>query len=176
MTLLGDRELQRMARIALNAASVDGATQVEVVLESGTSALTRFANNYIHQNVQETDVTISVRALLSKRIGIAATDVVSDEGIADVARRAVVLAKLQASNEDFISLPSPTAPRPVEAHFAITANYTAEQRADVVRRLCEAASAANLVAAGAYRTAIAETAVANTLGVWQYHRGATADI
>src|SRR4051812_27070798 len=164
--LLGERELQRMARIALGATEAD---QAEVVIESGTSALTRFANNYIHQNVQETDVTLSVRAVLGKRIGIAATDVVSDEGIADVARRAVALARLQEPNELFVSLPGPSAPRPVEAFLPRTAEYTAEQRAEVVRHLCEAAAGANLVAAGAFRTAIAETAVMNTLGAWAYH-------
>ena len=44
-------------------------------------ALTRFANNYIHQNVEETDTSITVRAVLGKKIGVATTDVVTPEGL-----------------------------------------------------------------------------------------------
>ena len=51
MDLRGERELARIGRLVL--AAVD-AGQAEVVLQNGTSSLTRFANNYIHQNVEET--------------------------------------------------------------------------------------------------------------------------
>ncbi|HWQ29080.1 MAG TPA: metallopeptidase TldD-related protein, partial [Dehalococcoidia bacterium] len=51
-----------------------------------------------------------------------------------------------------------------------------EERAHVVAQICDAAQRAGLVAAGAFRTAAAEIAVANSLGVWAYHRDTTADI
>jgi hypothetical protein len=64
MSLKGEHELQRLAREVLGAVEAD---QAEVVVNSGTSALTRFANNYIHQNVQETDLSVSVRAVIGKK-------------------------------------------------------------------------------------------------------------
>jgi predicted Zn-dependent protease len=173
MTLRGERELQRIARLVLGAVDAD---QAEVYIENGTSALTRFASNYVHQNVQESDLTVSVRAVIGKRIGIAASDSIEDAALVELAQRAVALARLQQPNDEFESLPGPTTIRPVNAYLPGTAEYTAEQRADVVRRICEAAKAANLVAAGAYRTGFNETAVMNTLGVWAYHQGASADI
>jgi hypothetical protein len=39
-----------MANLVLEASD---AGQTEVLISGGTSALTRFANNYIHQNVEE---------------------------------------------------------------------------------------------------------------------------
>ncbi|MPZ50061.1 MAG: hypothetical protein GEU75_12325 [Dehalococcoidia bacterium] len=173
MALHGEHELQRLARTVLAASEAD---QTEVLAASGTSALTRFANNYIHQNVQETDTSVSVRAVLGKKIGVAATDVVSDEGLRQVAQRAVALARLQQANDEFTSLPGPAPVQRVDAYNPRTAAFSPEQRAEVVRRICEAAVAERLVAAGAFRTAESESAVLNSLGVWAYHREASADI
>jgi predicted Zn-dependent protease len=173
MPLLGERELQRMAREVLSATAAD---QAEVAISSGSSALTRFANNYIHQNVQETSVNVRVRAVLGKKIGVASIDSSSPEGLRSVAQRAVELARLQQDNDDFVSLPGPAPITPVDAHLDRTANCSPERRAEVVRALCEASSAAGLVAAGAFRTGESELAVANSLGVWAYHADAAADI
>jgi predicted Zn-dependent protease len=171
--LLGEREIQRIARTVLAASEAD---QTEVAIYAGTSALTRFANNYIHQNVEERDVSVRVRAVLGKKIGVAATDRVTDDGLREVAQRAVGLARLQQPNDAFVSLPGPTPIVPVDAFVARTAAFTPEQRAEAVRAICEAAVGSGLVAAGAFRTARSESAVANSLGVWAYHRDTTADI
>ncbi len=173
MTLLGERGLERMARTVIAASEAD---QTEVVVYGGSSALTRFANNYIHQNVQETDVSVRVRAVAGKKIGVAATDLVGDDGLREVAQRAVRLARLQQENPEFESLPGPSAVQRVNAFVQGTADFSPDERAAVVRRICEAAVAANLIAAGAFRTAQSEIAVANSRGVWAYHRATTADI
>src|SRR3990172_1428875 len=136
MALLGERELERMARTVLASTTAD---QVEVLIFSGTSALTRFANNYIHQNVEETDTSVRVRAVIGKKIGVAATDVISEEGLRAVAQRAAMLARLQHDNEDFISLPGPARLTPVNAFVPRTAGFGPEERAAVVRAVCEAA-------------------------------------
>ena len=68
MTLLGERELQRMAREVLSRVEAD---QAEVMLFGGTSALTRFANNYIHQNVNERNTNVILRVFDGKRAGTA---------------------------------------------------------------------------------------------------------
>ena len=173
MTLRGERELQRLARLAIEAAAAD---QVEVVVSGGTSSLTRFANNYIHQNVQESDLSLQVRAVIGKKIGIAASDAVTEEGVREVARRAVALARLQQDNDDFESLPRPSAVRRIDAYDPATAKFSAEERAEVVRLVCEASLDAGLVAAGAFRTGESEIGVMNSLGVSAYHRDASADV
>jgi predicted Zn-dependent protease len=173
MTLKGERELQSLAREVLGAA---GADQAEVMIYGGTSALTRFANNYIHQNVQESDVSVRVRAVLGKKIGVASTDAITPHGLREVAERAVSLARLQQENEDFVSLPGPSPIAKVEARNPATAECSPERRATVVSEICAAASRSNLVAAGAFRTGESEVAIANSLGVWAYHSDATADI
>lgn len=173
MDLRGERELARLGRMVLEAADAD---QAEVVLENGTSALTRFANNYIHQNVEETSLSVTVRAVAGKKVGVASTDVATDEGLKAVASRAVAIARLQNENPDFVSLPGPSKIGAVDAWHPATAKFAPEDRARVIEQICSAARAARLVAAGAFRTSRGEMAVYNTLGVHGYHRIATADI
>jgi PmbA protein len=173
MTLAGERELQRLAREVLSSIEAD---QAEVALNGGSSALTRFANNYIHQNVEDSNLNVRVRVILGKKIGVAGSDNVTPEGLRDVALRAVNLAKLQQDNDDFTSLPGPVPIQRVDsAYVDQTAECSAQRRAEVVSAICSAASRAGLTAAGAFRTASWETAVMNALGVWAYHCGVEAD-
>jgi PmbA protein len=172
MSLLGERETRRIADRVLEMTAAD---EAEVLVYSGTSALTRFANSYIHQNVEETDVWLNVRAVLGKKIGVASTDLLTDDGLRAVAERAVALARLQADNDDFVSMPGPTKVTPVDAYVERTAAFSPDQRADGVSRVCESARAVGLTAAGAFATSESETAVANTLGISAYHRGTFSD-
>jgi PmbA protein len=173
MALRGEREIQRLARDVLSMVEAD---QAEVLIYGGTSSLTRFANNYIHQNVQETSAGLRVRAVLGKKIGVAGTDALTPEGLRGVAERAVALARLQQENEDFRSLPGPSKVERVDARLSRTAECSPERRAAVVSAVTSAAKAASLVAAGAFRTGESEMAVMNSLGVWAYHSDATADV
>jgi predicted Zn-dependent protease len=173
MSLRGERELQSLARGVLNDVAAD---QAEVLVYGGTSALTRFANNYIHQNVQESSLSVRVRAVLGKKIGVAGTDNATPQGLRAVAERAAFLAGLQQDNFDFVSLPGPTPVQRIGAHLPQTAECSAERRASVVGAITSAASRAGLIAAGAFRTGESEFAVMNSLGVWAYHADATTDI
>ncbi len=51
-----------------------GAVPAEVVLLADDSALTRFANNAIHQNVAERNLTVYLRVLPGLRSGTASTN------------------------------------------------------------------------------------------------------
>src|SRR5438132_3636105 len=110
--MIGEQGMKRMAETVLQAVDAD---QVEVAVYSGVSALTRFANNYIHQNVEERDTSVNVRAVIGKKIGVASTDILTPEGLRAVATRATTLARLQTENPDYVSLPGPTPLTKVEA-------------------------------------------------------------
>ncbi len=173
MTLkTNERELRQVAEAVLKATAAE---EAEVLVHRGVSALTRFANSYIHQNVEERSTDVVVRAVIGKKVGVAATDVATPEGLRAVGERAVALARLQKENEDFRSLPGPAPATRVDAWNRRTAEFSAEERAAVVAKVCQAARDAGLTAAGAFRTSASEVAVANSRGVWAYHREATAD-
>src|SRR3990172_4184955 len=171
--MLGEQELKDLCDKAL---AMSQAEQTEVVVFSPHSALTRFANNYIHQNVEQQDVDVRVRAVVGKKIGVASSNDLSDEGLRSVVEKALTLARHQKENSDFQSLPGPKPTPRIDAFIERTARTGPEERAAVVAQICDASSRAGLTAAGAFRTATAEVAVANSLGVFAYHRDTMADI
>src|SRR5688572_13066924 len=91
------------------------ADQTEVVAIGTDSALTRFANSTIHQNVGERNVEIRVRALVGKRSGVATTNDLSDDALKRVAERAVEAARRQPEDPDLPDLAPPTPVEPVDA-------------------------------------------------------------
>ena len=171
--LLGEAELKELADRVLAMSKAD---QTELLVFSNNSALTRFANSYIHQNVEETSVEISVRAVIGKKVGVAGTNMLSDEALRDVVERATMLARHQKENEDFQSLPSPAPAQRLDAWVERTASFGPEQRADVVADICDAARKSGVTAAGAFRVTSGQIAVANSRGVFVSHRETGADI
>jgi predicted Zn-dependent protease len=171
--MLGEPEIKRIADTVLAASRAD---QIEVQVFANHSALTRFANNYIHQNVEYTDVDVRVRAVIGQKIGIASTNEISDEALQRVAAKAHQLALHQRENEDFRSLPRPEPIQPADAFVEATARAGPEERASVVGQICEASSRASLIAAGAFRTSVQEISLSNSFGVFTYHPETQADI
>jgi predicted Zn-dependent protease len=171
--MLGEPDMRRIAETVLHASRADQ-TEVEVFWHN--SALTRFANNYIHQNVEQTDVDVRVRAVIGQKIGIASTNEISDDALTRVAAKAHEIAQHQRDNEDFRSLPRPEPLASVDAWCDATARCGPEERAAVVAQICDASSRAGLTAAGAFHTTAHELALANSLGIFAHHVETQADI
>ncbi len=171
--MLGPETIKELAQQALGFSKAD---QTEVLIISLDSALTRFANNYIHQNVMESDETIRVRLAFGKRVGVSEGNDLTADGIRRVVETARAIAQLQQENPEFNGLPEPRPIRSVSAFVTPTAEFTPEARARVVEAICRQAAAAKLTAAGAFKTEQYEIAVANSLGVFAYHPGTAADL
>jgi len=150
--------------------------QAEVVLWATDSALTRFANNAIHQNVAETNTALTVRAALGRRVGVAATNDMTDAGLARVVENAVSLARLQPENPDFPGLAEPAAITPARGLDEAAAAATPDLRARAVGEICRQSLAAGANAAGAFSTSVTEFIVANSRGVFCYHAATACDL
>ncbi len=148
--------------------SYSQAGQTEVLYLGSESALTRFANNYIHQNVAESDAELHVRAVVGKRIGVARTNRLDDESLRRVAEQALEIARVQPENPEFHSLPAPLPIIPAPGYSERTAQFTPEERARRVGIIIRLARENNLEAAGAFSTTTNTTAVANSLGIFAY--------
>lgn len=171
--MLGPNKLSEIANQIFTFSKAD---QTEVILTTTDSALTRFANNYIHQNVAESNVNVRVRVVYGKRIGVASSNDLTPESLKRTVETARAIAQRQREDPEFQSLPAPQPIQHVEAYVDATANYTPEQRAQVVNVLCKKAKEKGVVAAGAFTTTSFEIAVANSLGVFAYHPATYADI
>jgi PmbA protein len=151
------------------------AEQTEVMVTEWDSALTRFANNGIHQNVAERNVSVRVRVVKDGKTGVASINQLNEAAAADVLKRAVAIAELQPRSE-VVPMSGPAPARPVEAWSDATAAATPEERADFVQTVCAKAAQAGLKAFGAYSTSAAQFAIANSLGVSHHQRSTQATV
>ena len=173
--MLGQDKARELTQQVLAMSKAD---QTEVVFIGTDSALTRFANSAIHQNVAEMNTQVRVRVVYGKRIGVASGNDLTPESLKRAVDTARAIAMRQRENPEFKSLPAPQpihAER-VEAFVERTANFSPEQRAQIVNAMCKKAKAKGVVAAGAFRTSATEIAVANSLGVFAYHPGTVASV
>jgi predicted Zn-dependent protease len=164
--MIGPERAKQLMHTALRASQAD---QTEVLLVAQDQELTRFANNLIHQNVAETDITLTIRAVMGKRQGVATTNNLSDEGIARAVEAAREAALRQPEDPDFKGLPGPHAPDGVRAFDEEAAAFSPEERAQAVGIVCRKAKEQRLTASGAFRTGAIEYALANSLGTVAYH-------
>src|SRR5271168_4793881 len=81
------------------------ADEVEVLFSGGRFALTRFANNTIHQNVAEENHIVSVRTAFGGRTARAATNKFDDESLRRVVESSEALAKVQHPDSDLLPMP-----------------------------------------------------------------------
>jgi predicted Zn-dependent protease len=151
------------------------AEQTEVMVTEWDSALTRFANNGIHQNVAERDASVRVRVVKDGKTGVASINQLNEAAAVDVLKRAIAIAELQPRS-DVVPMPGPAPARPVEAWSDATAAATPEERADFVDAVCTKAARAGLKAFGAYSTSAGQLAIANSHGVFHQQRSTQATV
>jgi predicted Zn-dependent protease len=166
MSGVPDRSGLELAQRAVAVAIDAGASQAEAVVTETSSALTRFANNEIHQNVAETDTVVNLRFVDGQRVGVASANSHDEAALRRLAQTAATTARLQPERTDFASLPSP---RPIEqvggAYSAETAAADPERRADSAGAVISAARAVGAEAFGYSSTSSDQISVANSLGV-----------
>jgi predicted Zn-dependent protease len=148
-----------------------GATEAEVLVSAGDSALTRFANSEIHQNVAERSITVNLRHVVGRRIAVVSTGKVDAEGLRSLVHRAAAIARSCEELEDWAGLPEPASAGGSVvsgsgmAWAAGTAGATPEFRAEGVRAVIAAADTAGVTAYGAFSTDAEAVAIANSKGV-----------
>lgn len=170
--MIGEKEARKLCEQVL--ARCQG-TEAEVILTITDEALTRFANNIIHQNVAERDAEFSLRFHIGKRMGSASTNRLDPAGLDDFVDRARANASASPEDPGYPGLPDPTSYTSVPAFDQITAGYTPEARAKAVGVLCRLANEKELNASGAFSTGYTELAIANTHGLFAYHAATKAD-
>src|SRR5215212_5470485 len=161
--------------VALAAAA--GAHEVEAVVSVERAQLTRFANSEIHQNVAETNGSLNLRVAIGKRVGVAASNRLDDDGLRRLAENAVAIARNSAELEEWSGLPEPTPTRDLPSAWSeATAAATPEHRAAAVRTVIGAADAGGVRAFGSFSTSAEDLAVANSRGVRVAQRRTAAQL
>jgi PmbA protein len=149
--------------------------QAEVLVISNNNALTRFANNTIHQNVSEINTTLSLRILVDKRIGAASTNRVDGAGLSELADRARHNAQTGPEDPQFPGFLQDAVYPQITALDPPTAELSPTYRAEQVRIVCLLAAEEDLNAFGAFSNGTNQVAVANTSGIFACHASTHAE-
>jgi len=170
--MLSDGELRRIAGKIFKFSDADE-TEVEIGVVS--DALTRFANNTIHQNVAEQILTVSVRTVLDGRTARATTNKTDDESLRRAVEASKTLARSQPRIPGLLPMPGPQKYNKVSRYFENTAHATPTDRARAVARVAEIAEKNKQTAAGIFTTGVTQSAITNTSGLFASHRQTRAE-
>ncbi len=175
------------------------ADEVEAIFTGSRFALTRFANNTIHQNVEEENSVVSIRANFAGRTARATTNQFDDESLRRAVAASENLARVQAADPDLLPMPdalealgrtgeTPVAPSsrffapssrffaPSSRFFEQTAAIAPADRAEVVKSIVVLAGKHELTTAGIYSNSESEEGIFNSRGLANWHQQTLAEI
>jgi len=167
---------------------LSSAEEVEVLFSGGRFALTRFANNTIHQNVAEQNHGVSVRTVFGGRTARATTNKFDDESLRTVVRSSESLARVQHPDPDLLPMPRPEQAGEAEVvgggrskslpsrHFEETAAITPELRAEGVRKIVGIAEHHKLTTAGVFSSGESFEGIFNSRGLCRWHTQTSTEV
>jgi PmbA protein len=159
-------EMEQLAERLLKFSEAD---ETEVEIDLSVDALTRFANNAIHQNVAEHTLSISVRVVLDGRTARATTNKTDDDSLRRVIATASSLARNEPKSPDLLPMLKRQTYKKVDHFIKGTAATTPEDRARAVARVCKFAEKQKQTAAGIFATGYDRMLLANSRGLFARH-------
>ncbi len=159
------------------------ADEVEILISGGRFALTRFANNIIHQNVEEENHIVSVRTAFGGRTARASTNRFDDDSLRRVVDSAEALSKVQHPDPDLLPMPdcgeaeksSENVPVPTR-YFEQTAAINPQIRAESVKQMVEVAQQFKLTTAGIFSSSESVEGIFNSRGLSAWHTQTLAEV
>ena len=156
------------------------ADEIEVLFYATKNALTRFANNTIHQNMAEENVVVSVRTAFGQRTARATTNKLDDESLSRVVQASEDLAKVQQVDPDLLRMPAAQArtgwtPAPTR-YFEQTSAISPEQRAETVKKIVAIAEKNKLTTAGIFSNSETAEGIFNSHDLSAWHAQTSSEI
>lgn len=158
------------------------ADEVEAIFTGSRFALTRFANNTIHQNVEDENSIVSIRTNFGGRTARATANQFDDESL----RRTVVasenLARVQEPDPDLLTMPTAEESNAAGGgaratrFFEETAAITPADRAAVVKGIVSVADQHQLTTAGIYSSSESREGIFNSCGLANWHEQTLAEV
>jgi predicted Zn-dependent protease len=159
------------------------ADEVEAIFTGSRFALTRFANNTIHQNVEDENSIVSIRTNFAGRTARATTNQFDDESLQRAVAASENLARVQEPDPNLLPMPAAeeaegrTGESPVPTRFFDqTAAITPSARAEVVQSIVSVAGKHKLTTAGIYSNSESAEGIFNCRGLANWHRQTLAEI
>ncbi len=158
------------------------ADEVETIFTASRFALTRFANNVIHQNVEEENSVVSIRTNFGGQTARSTANQFDDESLRRAVAASESLARVQAPDPGLRSMPTvEEADSAMEAGSAATrafdgtADIVPAERAEIVRNIVAVATRHGLTTAGICSNSESAEGIFNSRGLAKWHRQTQAE-
>jgi PmbA protein len=167
--ILNEEQCRELFGIVQQAARSLGVSEVEAIFSAQRDALTRFANNTIHQNVAEQTQWLSVRAALDHKTARSTTNRLDAASIRAAVEQAVELTRSVAADPELLPMAAPAQVPQIDRFNAETAAAAPENRGRAVAEAIRVVESAGQTAAGIYSTGESVEAIFNSQGVAAWH-------
>lgn len=167
MAILSEREARQITDNVLARSDGEAAW---ISLSSTEGGNTRFANNGVTTAGDISDVEVEVIVAYGSRMGSATTNGIDDESLAEVARRAEEAARRSPEDPEFVGPLEPTEYQATLAFFESTAGYGPAERASAAVAAITESVGLDTRIAGFLESYARSLAIANSEGLFAYHR------
>ncbi len=151
-------------------------SEAEVTVTETATALTRYANSGIHQNVADRTLRLRLRLVRDGRSGVAESQVARDDGGPALVEAAETI-RAHSPLGDPVHPIAPDGGDDTEHGYSdFTEAMTPEERADTVGVICAAANAVGQKAFGTYENTITAVAMASSTGLRRAARRSAAEL
>jgi PmbA protein len=165
-----ERELHQIGDAVLRLAKARGVPETEVHIDETIYALTRFANNAIHQHVAEQGLVVSIRTVQEGRTARVTTNKVDEDALRAAIDDCLSLASHQPKDPKLLPMLGKQKYRVMRRFHASTANLTADERARAVKGACQLAEKRGQVGAGIFSSGQDQSVLVNSRGLSASYR------
>ena len=149
---------------------------VFVSLSNSETALSRFSENQISQNVRKNTFSLTVTSYFGKRSASASTTELNREAIAATLKRAEDLARIAPEDPEWVELlPEQTYSDRTPAFDEATANLSPLKKGEIIQQVCALSKEAGVNGSGTLSFKVSLNAIGNSAGLRGCDRTTEAD-
>ena len=172
-TLITQKEALALVEFAIAQSQADG---VFVSLSSSETALSRFSENQISQNVRKNTFNLTVTSYFGSRSASASTTELDRSAIAKTVKRAEDLASIAPEDPEWVELlPEQTYSKRTPAFDEATATLSPLRKGELIQQVCSLSKDAGVNGSGTLSFQVALDAIGNSAGLRGCDRTTEAD-
>ena len=159
--------------LAIAKSTADG---VFISLSASETALSRFSENQISQNVRKNTFSLTVTSYFGKRSASASTTELDRQAIANTVKRAEALAQIAPEDPEWVELlPEQTYQDREPAFDEATATLSPLKKGEIIQQVCNLSREAGVNGSGTLSFKVALNAIGNSAGLRGCDRTTEAD-
>ena len=172
-TLITQNEALESIELAIAQSQADG---IFVSLSASETALSRFSENQISQNVRKNTFSLTVTSYFGKRSASASTTELDREAIAQTVARAENLARIAPEDPEWVELlPQQSYSERTPAFDSATATLSPLKKGEIIQQVCSLSKDAGVNGSGTLSFRVSLNAIGNSAGLRGCDRTTEAD-